>query len=80
MRSENMVGALDQQRPEVDIASLGDAELPVVVPVLAASRPQAEVTADNARNGIPGPWRVSEDKSTFATHRAFYPVTTSSCS
>src|SRR5260370_4984926 len=46
MRSENMVGALDQQRPEVDIASLGDAELRVVVPGLAASRPQAEVTAD----------------------------------
>jgi broad specificity phosphatase PhoE len=46
MRSENMIGALDQQRPEVDIASLGDAELRVVVPGLAASRPQAEVTAD----------------------------------
>src|SRR5260370_29054781 len=46
MRSEDMVGALDQQRPEVDIASLGDAELRVVVPGLAASRPQAEVTAD----------------------------------
>ena len=46
MRSEHMVGALDQQRPEVDIASLGDAELRVVVPGLAASRPQAEVTAD----------------------------------
>src|SRR6202789_2631116 len=46
MRSENMVGALDQQRPEVDIASLGDAELRVVVSGLAAPRSQAEVTAD----------------------------------
>src|SRR5258707_1066287 len=46
MRPENMIGALDQQRPEVDIASLGDAELRVVVPGLAASRPQAEVTAN----------------------------------
>ena len=46
MRAENMVGALDRQRPEVDIASLGDAELRVVVPGLVASRPQAEVTAD----------------------------------
>jgi hypothetical protein len=39
------IGALDQQRPEVDIASLGDAEWRVVVPGLAASRPQAEITA-----------------------------------
>ncbi len=45
MRPEDMIGALDQQRPEVDIASLGDAELRVVVPGLAASRPQAEITA-----------------------------------
>ncbi len=45
MRPEDMIGALDQQRPEVDIAGLGDAELRVVVPRLAASRPQAEVTA-----------------------------------
>ena len=45
MRPEDMVGAFDQQRPEVDIAGLGDAELRVVVPRLAASRPQAEVTA-----------------------------------
>ena len=48
MRSENMVGALDQQRPEVDIASLGDAELGVSIPGLAAFWPQAEVAADIA--------------------------------
>ena len=46
MRTKHMVGALDQQRPEVDIASLGDAELRVAVPGLAASRPQAEIAAD----------------------------------
>ena len=40
-----MVGALDQQSTQVDIASLGDAELWVAVPGLAASRPQAEITA-----------------------------------
>jgi hypothetical protein len=45
MRPKDMIGALDQQRPEVDIASLGDAELWVVVPGLPASRPQAEITA-----------------------------------
>ena len=45
MRPEDMIGALDQQRPEVDIASLGDAELRVVVPGLAASRQQAQITA-----------------------------------
>jgi hypothetical protein len=31
MRTEHMIGALDQQRPELDVASLGDAELRVVV-------------------------------------------------
>ncbi len=41
-RTEDMVGALDQQRSQVDVASLGDAELRVAVPGLAASRPQAE--------------------------------------
>ena len=46
MRTKHMVGALDQQRPEVDIASLGDAELRVVAPGLAASQPQTEITAD----------------------------------
>src|SRR5271155_5109799 len=40
-----MVGALDQQRPEVDISSLGNTKLRIAVPGLAASRSQAEVTA-----------------------------------
>ena len=48
MRPEDMIGALDQQRPEVEIASLGDAELRVSIPGLAAFWPQAEVAADIA--------------------------------
>ena len=44
MRSENMVGALAQQRTQVDVASLGDAELWVAVAGLAAFRTQAEIT------------------------------------
>ena len=40
-----MVGAFDQQRSEVDVASLGDAELCVAIPGLAASRTQAEIAA-----------------------------------
>src|ERR1019366_10018054 len=45
MRPENMVGALDQQTTQIDVAGLGDAELRVAVPGLTASRPQAEITA-----------------------------------
>ena len=48
MRTEDMVGALDQQSSQVDVASLGDAELRVAIPGLAASRPQAEIAADIA--------------------------------
>ncbi len=40
-----MVGALNQERSEVDVSSLGNTKLRVAVPGLAASRPQAEVTA-----------------------------------
>jgi len=40
-----MVGALDQQTSEVDVASLGDAKLRVPISGLAASRPQAEIAA-----------------------------------
>ena len=40
-----MVGALDQERSEVDVASLGNAKLWVAVPGLTASRPQAEMAA-----------------------------------
>jgi hypothetical protein len=45
MRSENMVGALDQQRTQVDVSGLGDAELWIAVAGLAAPRPQTEITA-----------------------------------
>jgi hypothetical protein len=40
-----MVGTLDQQASEVDVASLGDAELWVSFAGLAASLPQAETAA-----------------------------------
>src|SRR5260370_4828666 len=43
-----MVGTLDQQAAEIDVASLGDAELRVSLAGLAASWPQAEVAADIA--------------------------------
>ena len=43
-----MVGTLDQQSTQVDVASLGDAELRVSIPGLAAFWPQAEVAADIA--------------------------------
>src|SRR5258708_11478460 len=43
-----MVGTLDQQAAEIDVASLGDAELWVAIPGLTASWPQTEVAADIA--------------------------------
>jgi hypothetical protein len=48
MRTEHMVGTLDQQSTQVDVASLGDAELRVAIPGLAAFWPQTEVAADIA--------------------------------
>ena len=48
MRSKNMIGTLDQKRPEVGVSSLSDAQLWVPFARLAASRPQAEVAADIA--------------------------------
>ena len=36
MRTKDMVGALDQERSEVDVASLGNAKLWVAVPGLTA--------------------------------------------
>jgi hypothetical protein len=48
MRTEHMVGTLDQQSTQVDVASLGDAELRVAIPGLTASWPQTEVAADIA--------------------------------
>lgn len=40
-----MVDAFDQQASEIDVASLGDAELWVSFAGLTASRPQAEIAA-----------------------------------
>src|ERR1035441_8439934 len=46
LRSEDMAGILDQQTSQVDVASLGDAELRVAIPRLAASWSQAEIAPD----------------------------------
>src|ERR1700727_1344257 len=48
MRSTHVVGTLDQQATEIDVASLGDAELRISVARLAASWPQAQVAANIA--------------------------------
>src|SRR5450432_1312967 len=45
MRPEHMVGALDQQRTQVDVARLSDAELRVAFAGLAAPWAQSEITA-----------------------------------
>ena len=44
VRSDDVVGALDQQLSQIAVASLGDAELRITVSRLAAFRPQAEIT------------------------------------
>ena len=48
MRSEDVVGTLDQQTSEISVAGLGDAELRVPISGLAAFRSQAEVAANIA--------------------------------
>jgi len=48
MRSEYMVGTLDQQTSEISVPGLGDAELRVPVTGLAASWSETEVATDIA--------------------------------
>jgi hypothetical protein len=48
VRSEDVVGTLDQQTSEIGVAGLGDAELRIPITGLAASRSQTEVAADIA--------------------------------
>ena len=48
VRPKHMVGALDQQRAQIDVAGLGDAELRIALAGLAATRSQAEITANIA--------------------------------
>ena len=43
--SEDMVGALDEQGSEIDIARLGDAQLRISLAGLAASRSESEIAA-----------------------------------
>ena len=45
MRSEDVVGTLDQQTSEVNVAGLGDAELRITISGLTAFRTKPEVTA-----------------------------------
>ena len=44
--SEEMIGALDEQGSEIDVARLGDAELRISLAGLAAPRSQAEIAAN----------------------------------
>ena len=48
MRSEDVVGTLDQQTSEISVPGLGDAELRVPITRLAASRSQTEIATDIA--------------------------------
>src|SRR5258707_12310879 len=48
MRTDHVVGTLDQQGTQIDVARLGDAELWVAIPGLPAFWPQTEVAADIA--------------------------------
>src|SRR5258708_33241611 len=45
-RAQHMVGTFDRERSEIDVASLGDAELGVAFPGLAPSRSQAKIAAN----------------------------------
>lgn len=48
MRSEDVVGTLDQQTSKISVAGLGDAELRVPITGLAASRSETEVATNIA--------------------------------
>ena len=48
MRSEDVVGTLDQQTSEISVAGLGDAELRIPITGLAASRSETEVATNIA--------------------------------
>ena len=52
-RPEDVVGALDQQRPQIDVAGLGDAQLRIVAAGLASPWAQAEITAHVATSPEP---------------------------
>ena len=46
MSSEDMIGALDEQGSEIDIARLGDAELRISLTGLAAPRSESEIATN----------------------------------
>jgi hypothetical protein len=48
MRTQDMVGTLDQQTSQVDVSCLGDAKLRIAVAGLTASRSETEIAANIA--------------------------------
>jgi len=53
VRSEDMVGTLDQQTSEIGVAGMGDAELRIMVSGLTSPRSQAQVTTHIATSSEP---------------------------
>jgi hypothetical protein len=51
LRSQDMVGALDQETSQIDVACLGNAELQIAIARLAAPWSQAEI-ATNIRTNV----------------------------
>jgi hypothetical protein len=48
MWAKDMVGTLDQQTSQIDVAGLGDTELRITISRLTASRSQSEIAPDVA--------------------------------
>lgn len=46
MRSEDMVGAFDQQASKIGVAGVGDAELRIMVSRLTSTRSQAKIATN----------------------------------
>ena len=69
-RTQDVVAALDQQGSQINVTGLGDAELRIAVPGLAASRPEAEIAAHVATS--PEAMRCNTDLGEFnSSERGF---------
>ncbi|MGB6112701.1 MAG: hypothetical protein WBG35_16370, partial [Acidobacteriaceae bacterium] len=55
VRSEDMVGALDQQTSEVCVTGMGDAKLRIMVSGLTSTRSQAKIATDITASPKPFP-------------------------
>ena len=53
MRSEDMVGTLDQQTSEIGVAGMGDAKLRIMVSGLTSTRSQTQIATDIATSSEP---------------------------